>query len=248
MKAILINEDKSLALREVECPELRDGEIKIKVSCAAVNRADLLQREGSYPPPPGCPEWPGLEVSGEVCELSEKAARDGKWKIGDKVCALLGGGGYAEYVCVPQEMVMPIPAGISMVEAAALPEAFATAYLNLFIEGGAKAGDNLLMHAGASGLASVIIPMPSVWRVPATRGSITNPADCLLFADGAITGSDLSVSKSNGTLWNGWKEDDPKSTGIWFGHSRTANITFCDGHVEARTKESLSSDNFYAYK
>jgi len=109
MKAILINEDKSLAFREVECPELRDGEIKIKVSCAAVNRADLLQREGSYPPPPGCPEWPGLEVSGEVCELSEKAARDGKWKIGDKVCALLGGGGYAEYVCVPQEMVMPIP-------------------------------------------------------------------------------------------------------------------------------------------
>lgn len=159
MKAILINEDKSLAFREVECPELRDGEIKIKVSCAAVNRADLLQREGSYPPPPGCPEWPGLEVSGEVCELSEKAARDGKWKIGDKVCALLGGGGYAEYVCVPQEMVMPIPAGISMIEAAALPEAFATAYLNLFIEGGAKAGDNLLMHAGASGLASVIIPM-----------------------------------------------------------------------------------------
>ena len=91
-------------------------------------------------------------------------------------------------------------------------------------------------------------PSPSVWLVPATRGSIANPADCLLFADGAITGSDLSVSKSNGTLWNGWKEDDPNSTGIWFGHNKTANITFCDGHVEARTKDSLSSDNFYAYK
>ena len=91
-------------------------------------------------------------------------------------------------------------------------------------------------------------PSPSVWRVAATRASILLPADCLLFADGAISGSDLSASSSNGTLWKNWKEDDPTSRGIWFGHSKTANIAFCDGHVEARRKESLSNDNFYAYK
>lgn len=159
MKAIVIEPNKDLVWKEVEMPELRAGEVKIKVAAAAVNRADLMQRDGCYPPPPGCPDWPGLEVSGTICELSEEAKSEGKWKIGDKVCALLGGGGYAEYVNVPAEMVMPIPKGLSMVEAAALPEAFATAYLNLFIEGGAKAGDTFLMHAGASGLASVVIPM-----------------------------------------------------------------------------------------
>lgn len=159
MKAIVIEPNKDLVWKEVEMPELRAGEVKIKVAAAAVNRADLMQRDGCYPPPPGCPDWPGLEVSGTICELSEEAKSEGKWKIGDKVCALLGGGGYAEYVNVPAEMVMPIPEGLSMVEAAALPEAFATAYLNLFIEGGAKAGDTFLMHAGASGLASVVIPM-----------------------------------------------------------------------------------------
>ncbi len=159
MKAIVIEPNKDLVWKEVEMPELRAGEVKIKVAAAAINRADLMQRDGCYPPPPGCPDWPGLEVSGTICELSKEAETEGKWKIGDKVCALLGGGGYAEYVNVPAEMVMPIPEGLSMIEAAALPEAFATAYLNLFTEGGAKAGDTFLMHAGASGLASVVIPM-----------------------------------------------------------------------------------------
>ncbi|MBQ2757430.1 MAG: zinc-binding dehydrogenase, partial [Clostridia bacterium] len=110
-------------------------------------------------PPPGCPDWPGLEVAGEIVALSPEAEKSGKWQIGARVCALLGGGGYAEYVAVEQGMVMPIPIGASAIEAAALPEAFATAYLNLFVEGGAKAGQTFLMHAGASGLASVVIPM-----------------------------------------------------------------------------------------
>lgn len=91
-------------------------------------------------------------------------------------------------------------------------------------------------------------PSPSVWSKPAPRISILNPSACLLFADSVITGSELSVDSSNGTLWSGWKEADPNSTGIWFGHSKRANIVFCDGHVEARNKESLTSDNFYAYK
>ena len=159
MRAIVITDDKRLEMREVAMPTLRADEVLIKVEAAAVNRADLMQVEGTYPPPPGCPDWPGLEVAGEIVALSPEAEKSGKWQIGARVCALLGGGGYAEYVAVEQGMVMPIPVGISAIEAAALPEAFATAYLNLFVEGGAKAGQTFLMHAGASGLASVVIPM-----------------------------------------------------------------------------------------
>ena len=157
MKAILINkEDQSLSWSEVPNPVLKAGEVIIKVRAAAVNRADLLQREGNYPPPPGCPEWPGLEVAGEISEVAEDVSR---WQVGDKVCALLGGGGYAEYVSVPAEMVFPMPKGLSYVEAAAIPEVYMTAYLNLFYVGGAKPGETLLMNAGASGLASAVIPM-----------------------------------------------------------------------------------------
>lgn len=158
MKAVLIR-NHELVWEDVPDPRLAEGEVLVEVQAAAVNRADLMQVDGNYPPPPGCPEWPGLEIAGVIREMSETASRNGRWKIGDRVCALLGGGGYAEYAAVPSSMLMPVPAGISMTEAAALPEAFATAYLNLFIEGGAKAGQTLLMHAGASGLASVIIPM-----------------------------------------------------------------------------------------
>lgn len=158
MKAVVI-ENKHLEMAKVPDVTLADGEVLVKVHAAAVNRADLMQVEGNYPPPPGCPDWPGLEISGEIVELTGQAKEESSWKVGEKVCALLGGGGYAEFAAVHHTMLMPVPQGLSMTEAAALPEAFATAYLNLFIEGGAKAGDTLLMHAGASGLASVIIPM-----------------------------------------------------------------------------------------
>ena len=156
MKAIVINGDKSLSYANVQDPILKQGEVLIEVYAAALNRADLLQREGSYPPPPGCPDWPGLEVAGIVKEV---ATGVDKFKIGDKVCALLGGGGYAEYVSVPQEMVMPIPNGLSFVEASAIPEVYMTAYLNLFHVANAKKGETLLVTAGGSGLASAIIPM-----------------------------------------------------------------------------------------
>ena len=159
MKAILVNNDKSLSWSEVPNPVLKAGEMLVKIEYAGINRADLMQREGNYPPPPGCPEWMGLEISGEIVEMTEEAKAKSDWKIGDKVCALLGGGGYAEYVAVNYDMCMPVPNNCTMAEAAALPEAFATVYLNLFIEGGAKKGDTFLMHAGASGLASVGIPM-----------------------------------------------------------------------------------------
>lgn len=159
MKAVVITEDKKLKLADVPEISLAAGEVLVRVHAAAVNRADLMQVEGCYPPPPGCPDWPGLEIAGVIEALTPEAEADGRWKVGDEVCALLGGGGYAEYAAVHHTMLMPVPKGLTLVEAAALPEAFATAYLNLFYEGGAKAGDTLLMHAGASGLASVIIPM-----------------------------------------------------------------------------------------
>ena len=159
MKAVVITETQSLLWTDVEDITLKNGEVLVEVYAAAVNRADLMQRAGQYPPPPGCPDWPGLEISGTIKEMTPEATANSNFKVGDKVCALLGGGGYAEYAAVPYNMLMPVPNGISMEEAAAMPEAFATAYLNLFIEGGAKSGQTFLMHAGASGLASVVIPM-----------------------------------------------------------------------------------------
>ena len=159
MKAILVNDDRSLRWDNVPDPLIKPDEVLVKIEAAALNRADLMQREGDYPPPAGCPEWMGLEVAGEIVEVGEDVPKYSAWKLGDKVCALLGGGGYAEYVSVKYDMLMPIPKNCSVVEAAAIPEAFATAYLNLFIEGGIKEENTLLMNAGASGLASVIIPI-----------------------------------------------------------------------------------------
>ena len=159
MKAILINPDKSLVWADVPDPVVGSEDVLVKICYAALNRADLMQRDGDYPPPPGAPEWMGLEISGTIEKLGDIAAEKSGYKVGDKVMALLGGGGYAEYVSVKYDMLMPVPKGRTMAEAAAMPEAYATAYLNLFIEGGAKAGNTLLMHAGASGLASVVIPM-----------------------------------------------------------------------------------------
>ena len=165
MKAILVMKDQSLCWSDVPDPVIKPEEVLVKIHAAALNRADLMQREGDYPPPPGCPEWMGLEISGEIVEIGEEAREKSDWKIGDKVCALLGGGGYAEYAAVKYDMLMPVPKNCSMEEAAAIPEAFATAYLNLFVEGKMKEGDTLLMHAGASGLASVVIPMAKAFGI-----------------------------------------------------------------------------------
>lgn len=165
MKAILVNEDKSLRWGDVPNPVLGKDDCLVKIEYAALNRADLMQREGDYPPPKGCPEWMGLEISGTIVEVSDGAKEKSAYKIGDKVCALLGGGGYAEYVNVKYDMLMPVPKNCTMAEAAAIPEAFATAYLNLFIEGKIKRGNTLLITAGGSGLASVVIPMAKAFGV-----------------------------------------------------------------------------------
>ena len=186
MKAILVNEDKSLRWDNVPDPVLGTDDCLVKIEAAALNRADLMQREGDYPPPPGCPEWMGLEIAGTIVEIAEGAKEKSNWKVGDKVCALLGGGGYAEFANIKYDMLMPVPQNCTMVEAAAMPEAFATAYLNLFIEGGAKAGDTLLLTGGNSGLASVTIPMAKAFglRVITTvRGAEKAAAICNLGAD-----------------------------------------------------------------
>lgn len=197
MKAILVNDDRSLRWDDVPNPVIKSDEVLVEIHAVALNRADLMQREGDYPPPPGCPEWMGLEVAGVITEVGEEAAQKSDWKIGDKVCALLGGGGYAEYVAVKYDMLMPIPKNCTMTEAAAIPEAFATAYLNLFIEGGIKAGNTLLMNAGASGLASVIIPMAKAFGVRVITTVLTDEiADSIkhLNADRVVvtTGEDIS--------------------------------------------------------
>ncbi|MBQ7248193.1 MAG: NAD(P)H-quinone oxidoreductase [Lachnospiraceae bacterium] len=174
MKAILINEDKSLRWDNVPDPVCGPEDCIVKIAAAALNRADLMQREGDYPPPPGCPDWMGLEIAGTITEVGSEAAKKSAWKIGDKVCALLGGGGYAQYANVKYDMLMPVPGGCSMVEAAAIPEAASTAYLNLFIEGRIRPGDTLLMNAGASGLASIIIPMAKAFDVRVVTTVITD--------------------------------------------------------------------------
>lgn len=158
MKAMLVKNEK-LVMSEVEMPSPKSGEVLIKVHAIGINRADLLQRKGTYPSPKGWPEWPGLEVAGVIAGMSNEAIDGADFKIGDKVCALLGGGGYAEYVCAPVGMVMPMPKNLSFEEASALPEAYATSYLNLFFEGKLQKGQTAFIPAGASGLASVAIPM-----------------------------------------------------------------------------------------
>ena len=165
MKAILVKEDRSLVWENVPDPVIKADEVLVKIHYAALNRADLMQRAGDYPPPAGCPEWMGLEIAGEIVEVGPEAAKLSNWKIGDMVCSLLGGGGYAEYVSVKYDMLMPIPENCELYEAAAMPEAFATAYLNLFHEGRILEGNTLLMHAGASGLASVVIPMAKAFGI-----------------------------------------------------------------------------------
>ena len=169
MKAVLIDKNGALVWSDVADPVLEPGYVVIEVRAAGVNRADLLQAAGKYPPPPGWPEWPGLECSGVVAE----AAENSRFRPGDKVCALLGGGGYAEKALVPEGMVMPIPDGASFVEAAALPEVYATAMLNLVILGGLQKGETVFVQAGASGLGIAAIQIAKLVgaKVVTTVGS-----------------------------------------------------------------------------
>ena len=158
MKACLVENGK-MVWKDVDEPVMGENDVLVEIYATALNRADLLQKQGTYPSPAGWPSWPGLELSGVIVDMGEKAKAQERFKIGDKVCALVGGGAYAEKIAVPHELLMPIPKNISFEEASALPEAYATSYLNLFYEGQLKAGQVLYVAAGASGLASAAIPM-----------------------------------------------------------------------------------------
>ena len=174
MKAMLVDENQNLVWSEVDAPIIKDDEVLVKIKAAALNRADLLQRQGKYPSPEGCPPWMGLEIAGDIIEMGEPAKEKCNFKVGDKICALLGGGGYAEYVAVKYDMLMPIPKGLSYIEASAIPEAYATSYLNLFIEGHLEAGQTAFIPAGASGLASVAIPMAKAFGARVITSVLTD--------------------------------------------------------------------------
>jgi NADPH2:quinone reductase len=167
-------------------PHPRQGEILIKVQAAGVNRPDLMQRQGHYPPPPGASDIPGLEVAGTVAALGDGVTG---WAEGDAVCALLAGGGYAEYAAVPAPQCLPLPQPLSMVEAAALPETLFTCWTNLIDGGHLKAGQTALIHGGASGIGTTGIQLAKGLgaRVFVTAGSAEKCATCLkLGADLAI--------------------------------------------------------------
>ncbi len=208
MKAILVQKDKSLTWSEVPNPVLKEDEVLVKIEYAALNRADLMQRDGDYPPPAGCPEWMGLEVSGEIVEMTDGAKQKSSFKLGDKVCALLGGGGYAEYVSVKYDMCMPVPDNCSMAEAAAIPEAYATAFLKLFVEGKAKVGETLLMNAGASGLASVIIPLAKSFGLRVITTVITDPEKI------AHLGADLVVDTRKTNICEVLKNEEKEGRAV----------------------------------
>lgn len=195
MKAMLVNENRDLVWSDVPNPSIKDDEVLVKIYAAALNRADLLQRQGKYPSPAGCPEWMGLEIAGIVEKTGKNVTA---WKIGDRVCALLGGGGYAEYVAVRYDMLMPVPKGLSLIEASALPEAYATSYLNLFIEGHLEAGQTAFIPAGTSGLASVAIPLAKAFGarvITSVRSDVTAEKIKLLGADVIINSETQSVEE-----------------------------------------------------
>ncbi len=173
MRAITIPDPggpDALVLDEVPAPEPGADEVLIAVAAAGVNRADVMQRLGHYPPPPGASDYPGLEVSGRVLEVGDEVQH---WQPGDEVCALLVGGGYAERVAVPAAQVLPVPSGVSLVDAAGLPEVTATVWSNVFLVANIQPGQVLLVHGGSSGIGTMAIQLAKAVgaRVAVTAGS-----------------------------------------------------------------------------
>ncbi|WP_432011958.1 NAD(P)H-quinone oxidoreductase [Streptomyces cucumeris] len=180
MHAITIPEPggpEALLWAEVPDPVPGEGEVLIDVVAGGVNRADLLQRQGVYPPPPGASGYPGLECSGRIAAVGPGATG---WAVGDEVCALLAGGGYAERVVVPAGQVLPVPEGVDLVTAAALPEVTATVWSNVFMISHLRPGETLLVHGGSSGIGTMAIQLAKAVgaRVAVTAGSAEKLAAC----------------------------------------------------------------------
>jgi len=177
MRNIVHAKDAPLVLAGAPIPEPGAGQILIRVAAAGINRPDLAQRAGFYPPPAGAPETLGLEVAGEVSAIGADVTR---WKAGDQVCALLPGGGYAEYALAHEGSALPIPKGLSLIEAAALPETVFTVWANVFESGVLKSGETLLVHGGASGIGTTAIQMAKAQgaRVFVTAGEDAKCRQC----------------------------------------------------------------------
>jgi NADPH:quinone reductase len=201
MRAIVAVKDQNLKVQMIDLPTLETGRVLIKIAYAGINRPDLIQRIGAYPPPPGAPETMGLECSGEIVALGKDVSL---WKVGDKVCALLPGGGYADYAWADEGSCMAVPDGVSLLEAAALPETAMTVWTNVFERGALKAGERFLVHGGASGIGTIAIQMAKAHgaTVFATAGGADKAALCAkLGADHAIdykTQDFVDVVRGNG--------------------------------------------------
>jgi NADPH2:quinone reductase len=171
-------------------PQPGEGEVLVRVEAAGVNRPDVMQRQGRYPPPPGASDLPGMEVAGEIVALGPKVSG---LSVGDKITSLLPGGGYAAYAVAAAPLCMPIPTGVSMVEAAAIPETYLTVWTNLFERGGCKSGDIVLIHGGTSGIGTTAIQLAKAWgaRVYATAGTEKKARACE--ALGAVRGIDYKT-------------------------------------------------------
>jgi NADPH:quinone reductase len=175
-----------LVPEQIDRPSPGREQILVRVVAAGVNRPDVMQRMGGYPPPPGAPLTPGLEIAGEVVELGEGCTR---YKVGDHVCALVPGGGYAEFCVAAEANALPVPSGMTMIEAAGVPETYFTVWTNVFQRGALKAGETLLLHGGTSGIGSTTIQLAKHFgaKVIATAGSDDKCGACLrLGADHAI--------------------------------------------------------------
>jgi putative PIG3 family NAD(P)H quinone oxidoreductase len=180
MRAVVITEPgepEVLQWLEVPDPDPGPGEVVIDVAASGVNRADLMQRQGFYPPPPGAPPYPGLECSGRVRAVGDKVTA---WRAGDAVCALLSGGGYAEQVAVPEGQLLPVPENVHTTTAAAFPETACTVYANVFQLAGLADGETLLVHGGSSGIGTMAIQLAKAFgaRVACTAGSAEKLARC----------------------------------------------------------------------
>jgi putative PIG3 family NAD(P)H quinone oxidoreductase len=231
MKAIEISEfggPEVLRVAERPDPVPGAGEVLIQVAAAGVNRPDVIQRSGKYPPPPGASDLPGLEVSGVVAGVGAGVER---WRAGDRVCALLAGGGYAERAVAPQEQCLPIPEGLTAIEAAAVPETFFTVWTNVFERGRLQAGEWILIHGGSSGIGTTAIQLASAHGA---RVIVTARTDDKCEACRAL-GADLAVNY----LASDWVAEARHATG---GRGVDVVLDMVGGDYTARNLQTLATE------
>jgi putative PIG3 family NAD(P)H quinone oxidoreductase len=235
MHAVVISEPGGpdvLQWTEVADPQPGAGEVLVEVAAAGVNRADLMQRQGLYPPPPGTPPYPGLECSGTVAALGDGVRG---WQVGQQVCALLAGGGYAERVAVPAGQLLPIPEGTTLTEAAALPETVCTVYSNVFLTAGLAAGQTLLVHGGGSGIGTIAIQLA---RQAGARVAVTAGSQQKLDACRAL-GADITIN---------YREEDfvDRLMAATDGHGADVILDIVGAAYLARNIAALAQDGWIA--